>query len=73
MNKRVKELAVKAGIISAEYNGFDATSLTPAQKTFAELIILECAGLTLDHPNPDYYQGWLDYRDEIRQHWGIEK
>ena len=38
----------------------------------AELIVRESTELTLDHPNADYYQGWLDYRDEIRQHWGIE-
>jgi hypothetical protein len=43
MNERIREIAVKAGIISAEYNGFDSTSLTPAQTTFAELLIQECA------------------------------
>jgi hypothetical protein len=69
MNKRVDQLLVKAGAyFGAEgvlYDQFDP-------KKFAELIIQECAGLTLDHRNADYYQGWLDYRDEIRQHWGIE-
>lgn len=39
---------------------------------FAELIIQECATVTLDHRSDDYYQGWLDYRDEIRQHFGVE-
>ena len=43
MNERIKELAVEAGIISAEYNGFDPTGLTKAQRKFAELIVQECA------------------------------
>ena len=43
MNERIKELAIEAGIISAEYNGFDATGLTTAQRKFAELIVRECA------------------------------
>ena len=42
MNERIKELAVEAGIISAEYNGFDPTGLTKAQRKFAELIVKEC-------------------------------
>jgi hypothetical protein len=42
MNERIKELAVEAGIISAEYNGFDPTGLTKAQRKFAELIVREC-------------------------------
>ena len=70
MNKQIEALAKVVGyneITKAAMRalGFDI-------EKFAELIILECAELTLDHPNPDYYQGWLDYRDEIRQHWGIE-
>jgi hypothetical protein len=43
MNERIKQLADEAGIISAEYNGFDSTGLTPSQRKFAELIIRECA------------------------------
>ena len=44
-----------------------------SKEKFAELIIQECATLTLDHRSDDYYQGWLDYRDEIRQHFGVEQ
>ena len=40
MNERIKQLAVEAGIISAEYNGFDSTSLATSQKKFAELNVL---------------------------------
>lgn len=65
MNERIRELMLKAGYAAPELAG--------RANRLAELIIQECAGLTLDHRNADYYQGWLDYRDEIRQHWGIER
>lgn len=70
-NELIKELAVKANLIAAEANGFDRTTLTPAEKRFAELIVRECAELTLDYKNTQHYAGWLDYRDEIRNHFGI--
>ena len=41
---------------------------------FAELIIRECATLTLDPMQIDeaqYYHGWLDYRDKIWKHFGV--
>ena len=44
-----------------------------SKEKFAELIIQECATLTLDHRSDDYYQGWLDYRDEIQRHFGVEQ
>ena len=64
MNERIRTLMLEAG--------YAAPELADRANRLAELIIQECAGLTLDHRNADYYQGWLDYRDEIRQHWGIE-
>jgi hypothetical protein len=64
MNERIRKLMLEAGYVAPELAG--------RANRLAELIIQECAGLTLDHRNADYYQGWLDYRDEIRQHWGIE-
>ena len=48
MNKRIKELAIEAGIISAEYNGFDSTSLTTSQRKFAELIVRKCADICME-------------------------
>ena len=51
MNQRILELAIDAGIVSAEYNGFDPTGLTKAQRKFAELIVRECATLAYDGPN----------------------
>lgn len=41
---------------------------------FAELIIRECASLSLTPMQIDdaqYYHGWLDYRDEILKHFGL--
>jgi hypothetical protein len=65
MNERIQELKDKAW----------ATCEEPEQymDKFAELIIRECAELTLDHKNDDYYTGWLDYRDEIKRHFGVEE
>ena len=36
-------------------------------KKFAELIVRECAELTLDYKNAEHYQGWIDYRDLIKK------
>jgi hypothetical protein len=72
MNKRIRELAHQARQIG-EYGNYGQIQLSPAQfeQKFAELIVAECAELTLDHKNDDYYAGWLDYRDEIRKHFGV--
>ena len=43
MNERIKQLAIQAKLISAEYNGFDPTRLSMSQQKFAELIVKECA------------------------------
>lgn len=45
MNNIIRECAVKAGLISDEYNGFDRTNLTSAETLFAELLIAECVGI----------------------------
>ena len=81
MNERIKLLAIEAGIISAEYNGFDPTGLTPAQRKFAELIVRECAEIG------DNYQDILEddpecfncrkvaygIVDKIKEHFGVEE
>jgi hypothetical protein len=67
MNERIRELAEQANFTEQ-----DIEDMSPGFKKFAELIVQECAALTLDHRSDDYYQGWLDYRDEIRQHFGVE-
>ena len=43
MNERIKQLAVEAGMIVGEPNGFDMTRLMPKEVKFAELIVEECA------------------------------
>jgi hypothetical protein len=76
MNERILKLAVEAGVTGYFAAGTEYATPIPlsneAQK-FAELIIRECAELTLDHKNDDYYTGWLDYRDEIKRHFGVEE
>lgn len=42
-------------------------------RQFAQLIIRECSELTLDYKNDQHYQGWLDYRNEIKKHFGVEE
>ena len=41
MNERIKQLAVEAGMIVGEPNGFDMTRLMPKEVKFAELIVAE--------------------------------
>ena len=65
MNERIKELAVEAGIISAEYNGFDPTGLTKAQRKFAELIVRECIDTAFHKGHPD-----LEF---LLKHFGVEE
>lgn len=59
----VNNIAVQAGLITAEYNGFDRTTLAPAEQQFAELIINACIHeckqsvydameITLDYQSP---------------------
>lgn len=64
MNERIKELATQARIQMCSDERL---------QEFAELIIRECASLTLDYAGPDHYTGWLDYRDEILKHFGVEE
>jgi hypothetical protein len=67
MNNRIQELAMQAS-----KQAFPVNSIA-FMETFAQLIIQECTALTLDHRSSDYYNGWLDYRDEIKKHFGVEK
>ena len=74
MNEQIRLLAEQATKhypateSSGEFSTFD-------KEKFAELIVRECASLTLDFskPSADYYHGWLDYRDEILKHFGVKK
>jgi hypothetical protein len=48
MNKRIRELADYAGLITMEGNGFDRHALTPSEKEFARLIVEECKELIIE-------------------------
>jgi hypothetical protein len=78
MNERIEKLGEQSDLlgeftptkIPGRYVGY----ITEEQiLKFAELIIRECAELTLDYKNDNYYNGWLDYRDEIRRHFGVRE
>lgn len=70
MQTKIKELAYQANLLDDD--GWNTTNLTNSTEKFAELIINECAMLTLDYKNDDHYNGWLDFRDAIRKHFGVE-
>ena len=70
MNPRLQELMYQAGIVSASSRGDITTDKLQLEK-FAELIINECSQLTLDYRNEQHYNGWIEYRDEIRYHFNI--
>jgi hypothetical protein len=84
MNERIKELYQKAhDVYQWDY---PSSPVDPSVKSvhtshqfnpekFAELIVKECASLTLDPMQIDeaqYYHGWLDYRDKILKHFGVK-
>ena len=87
MNERIRLLAEQAGIISAEYNGFDPTGLTKAQRKFAELIVRECAELFVDqkymilNPHEPFANERVralkehdkDTVKKIKKHFGVEE
>ena len=70
MNERIKQLAVEAGMIIGEANGFDMTQLMPREVKFAELIVRECAGVGYD---ASYYECALNVSNKIKQHFGVEE
>jgi hypothetical protein len=67
MNERIKELATYC-----IKNSYETRINIEDFERFAELIIKECAELTLDYKNEQHYWGWLDYRDAIKEHFGVE-
>ena len=78
MNERIKELAVEAGIISAEYNGFDPTGLTKAQRKFAELIVQECMACStwvgkMNNNTIEPVHTAHAINQRIRKHFGVEE
>jgi hypothetical protein len=75
MNERIKELAEQASLYAVSDNSsmlFDVWKKRYTEK-FAELIIRECANITLTYKNHDHYYGWMDHGEEIIRHFGIER
>jgi hypothetical protein len=66
MNERIRALAVEAGLIVNEWDGFNRRQLGVAEQRFAELIVRECINVAADHDALDIYE-------EIREHFGIEQ
>jgi len=73
MNEQLKQLAVEAKLPGYVLEYGTELCLAPHLEKFAELIVRECASLTLDYKSETYYTGWLDYRDEIKKHFGVEE
>ena len=73
MNERIKQLAVEAGMIVGEPNGFDMTRLMPKEVKFAELIVKECAKVILETP-VEYLEidAMHRVRDRVKNHFGVE-
>jgi hypothetical protein len=69
--KRILDLAEQAQKYADDNFRGEPTYSEAYDMKFAELIILECAGLTLDHKNDDYYSGWCDHAGVILEHFGI--
>ena len=80
MNEQIRQLALQAGLIKIldehahEYgNGMFENTPYPELEKFAELIVRECAGVTLDYKNDDHYAGWVDHQAEILKHFGVQE
>jgi hypothetical protein len=85
MNERIKLLALQAGMIVGEANGFDKTKLTPIELKFAELIVQECIKTITEYDLvPGHSAKWEDIYDiharllqdlgeELKEHFGVEE
>jgi hypothetical protein len=77
MNERIQQLAEQAREFATTRHPVSNIVLSvnseKFEEKFAELIVRECCELTLDYKGDDYYNGWLDYRDEIKRHFGVEE
>lgn len=73
MNKRIKELAQKAGVSFLMEDDHSMVMNGKDLEMFADLIIRECADVVADI-NQDYDGGstTVNAAEEIKQHFGIE-
>lgn len=71
MNKTIKRIAEETGATHKQNLGvyqFYEDELD----NFVKEVIREAAMLTLDYKNEQHYFGWLDFRDEMKKHFGVE-
>ena len=74
MKSRIKEIAVEAGLISAEYNGFDRTNLTESENKFAKLLVKACiAQCEKNAEHPYLGPGSKLSAFNIKEHFGVEE
>jgi len=78
MNERIKQLAARAGVLAdfgedIKVGRWGIGGSYQSMEKFAELIVQECAGVTLDYKNHDHYTGWCDHAAEILKHFGVEE
>ena len=71
MNERFESLAEEAMVHVPGSTGLHTRAFS--LEKFAELIVRECAGVTLDYKNNDHYTGWCDHAEEILRHFGVEE
>ena len=78
MNERIRELAIQAGMIVSESNGFDRIRLTFNEVEFAELIVRECVTICQYNADDDdqFDLGRVHKAKEIihliKKHFGVE-
>jgi len=70
MNELIQQLAVEAGMIVGEANGFDMTRLMPREVKFAELIVRECMKLNSKELSITAIERLLPM---YREHFGVEE
>ena len=66
MNERIQELLIEAGIYECDH--FEPH---PTFEKFAELIVLECAGLVQGVPTDS--MGYHTADQKIKEHFGVEE
>ena len=70
MNPNIHRLICDSGF----YVAYENKEVTEKElEALIELVVDESAILTLDYGSAEYYQGWLDYRREIKRHFGVKE
>ena len=69
MNERIQALAVEAGLIVNEWDGFNRRQLNPAEQKFAELIVAECMQLNSKELSITAIERLLPFYEE---HFGVD-